>query len=154
VEQYLMNPSDTPANLKDQIADLFFSTSKTLDRYRETHDTEINDAQAAQLVNLARQLRHLGDEYNVEAARDRVAAVQGALADLGTVTAKLKQQLKTVLLVRNIISVAEAAIALGAAISTGSLSGVGSALGRLAKAAGPLVETARAGGGPAPDPDE
>ena len=149
-----MNPSDKPAELMDQIADLFFSSATALDRYREAQETGITDAEADQLTEFSQQLRHFGDEFNVEAARERIAAVQGALADLGAVTAKVKQQLKTVLLVQHVISIGEALIALGKAIATGSLSGVGSALGGLAKTVGPLVETAGAGGGPAPDADK
>jgi len=149
-----MNPSDKTAGLQDQIADLFFSASRDLDRYLEVHSTEITDAEADQLTEFSQQLRHFGDEFNVEAARVRFAAVQGALADLGNVTANAKQQLQTVIRVQQVISIAEAAIGLAKAISTGSLSGVGSALDSLAKAVAPFVEKAGAGGGPAPEVDK
>ena len=149
-----MNPSETPANLQDQIADLFYSSAKALDRLREALAAGITDAEDEQMVEFARQLRHYGDEFNAEAARERLAAVQGALADLAKVTAQVKQQLKTVLLVQHVICIAEALIGLGEAIATGSLSGVGSALGNVAKAVGPLVEKAGAGGDPAPGASE
>ena len=149
-----MNPSETPANLQDQIADLFYWSAKALDRSREALAAGITDAQDEQMVEFARQLRHYGDEFNVAAARERLAAVQGALADLGKVTAQVKQQLKTVLLVQHVIGIAEALVGLGKAIATGSLSGIGSALGDVAKAAGPLVKKAGADGEAAPDAGE
>lgn len=149
-----MNPSETPANLQDQIADLFYSSAKALDRLREALAAVITDAEDEQMVEFARQLRHYGDEFNTEAALQRLAAVQGALADLAKVTGQVKQQLKNVLLVQHVIGIAEALVGLGKAIATGNLSGVGSALGDVAKAVGPLVAKAGAGGDPAPHADE
>ena len=148
-----MNPGDDRAATFDQLADLYLNTARTIDRFRETHEMDITDAEEQRLLTLARNLSDRGSEYNDNAARARLAAVQPALAQLGTVAANVKQQLKTVDKIQRIFAIAGALTELGEAIATGNLGAVGSALGDVGKSLTPLAEKAGASGGAGTDSD-
>jgi len=148
-----MNPGNTPGDEFDQLAELYMSVAKTIDRLREANATEIDDKKDAELVGLARAMRDRADEYNTQAARVKLAAVKPALADLAKVKADVDKQLKVVRRVEQIAGIAQAAISLAAAVASGNLSSVGSALKDLAKVTVPIVSKAGAGGGGDGDSD-
>ena len=142
-----MNPGNKPGDEFDQLAELYMGVAQTIDRFREVHATEIDDAQDQKLIGMARSLRDRAGDLNDAAARAKLAAVKPALADLGKVTESVKKQLKVVQRIEQIVGIAQAGITLATAVASGNLSSVGSALAGLGKVVAPMVSQAGAGDG-------
>ena len=112
-----------PAVEADNIAKLFFALSQAIDDYR-LNATDITPEEQARLRKRAQDLDDHAHKFTARAIGETLKAVRTDLAAIKAATADAKAQLATLDTVAKAISVADAAFALGSAISTGNPSGI------------------------------
>jgi predicted transcriptional regulator len=112
-----------PAAEADQVAKLFFSLSQAIDEYR-LNTPGITTEDQLRLRKRAQDLDDQAHRFTADAIGETLKAVKSDLAAIKAGTAEAKAQLAVLDSVAKVISVADAAFALGASISVGNPLGI------------------------------
>lgn len=130
-----------PVSQALQLVDLFHALSQALDEFRlsDKLPAATPPDQRALLKKQAQDLEAVSHRFTAAAIKAILQSIQPDLAKIKGVTAEAKTQLGHLNTVSKVISIATAAVALGAAIASGDPLAIAPALGPLIQAVAPPV---------------
>ncbi len=122
--------SSVPAG---DLADVFLQWSREVDNYRDRNFDTLAPDEQTRLKDLSHQLDDISAHLTLVDISETLASMDCDLAQIESVTARAKQELKKSRTVVEVIQITSAVAALGLAISSGNVGTIGGALADLGK---------------------